>query len=655
LLNAFHIDGIYPIERSTDEARRMHRDGLYTSPSVLLGALLVSMSCCASSATLTSNHLADMSFEELGNIEVTSVSKKTERLADAAASVFVITGEEIRRSGATSIPEALRLAPNLQVAQIDAQRYAISARGFNNSVGNKLLVLLDGRIAYTPLFSGVFWDTQDVLIEDIDRIEVISGPGGTLWGTNAVNGVINVITRSAADTQGGLYTVGAGKYHEGVASRYGGKLGNGGHYRVYGKHSDRDNTTRENGSVVRDGWNRTQAGFRSDWGSEKDRFTLQGDAYTGKLDQPASQADISGLNLMTRWQRKSGDGSATSVHAYYDHTVRNFPGSYREALDIVNGEFQHSFQPVGRHSVVVGASYRHAWDRVANSTTQAFLPANVQQKWISLFTQDEIALDTDLRLILGARLERNDYTGLEFLPSGRLAWKLSDRQLLWTAASRTVRAPSRLDRDLYAPAQAPFVLRGNTSFRSEVANVIELGYRSTPMPAFSYSVTAFHTKYDHLRSIETHPSGGYVIGNQMEGTTTGIETWATYQATDTWRLSAGYTAFKDRLRLKAGSTDPIGTSAAGNNPAHTWQLRSTLNVAPRAELDVTLRHVAALPLPAIPAYTTLDARFGWKLRQDLELSLTGQNLLDQNHAEFGTSPNRSRISPGIFVKLVWQN
>jgi iron complex outermembrane receptor protein len=208
---------------------------------------------------------------------------------------------------------------------------------------------------------------------------------------------------------------------------------------------------------------------------------------------------------------------------------------------------------------------------------------------------------------------------------------------------------------LYAPAQAPFILRGNTTFRSEVADVIELGYRATPTRALSYSVTAYHAKYDHLRSIETSPLGGFVIGNQMEGTTTGIEAWATYQATDSWRLSAGYTALRERLRLKPGSTDPTGTSAAGNDPPHTWQLRSSHNIGPRTELDITLRHVAALPSPAVPAYTTMDIRLGWKPRKDIELSITGQNLLDRNHVEFGTAPNRSEVAPGVFVKLTWQN
>jgi iron complex outermembrane receptor protein len=636
-------------------AKRRLRHDPKSWPVHLARATLLLISFPAFSAALPSSNLADMSLEELANIQVTSVSKKAERLGDAAASIFVISAEDIRRSGASSLPEALRLAPNLQVAQIGAQSYGISARGFNNGAGNKLLVLVDGRIVYTPLYSGVFWDAQDVMLEDVERIEVISGPGGTLWGTNAVNGVINVVTRSAAETQGTLLAAGAGNREKSAALRYGGTLGNGGHYRVYGKHDDRNNTSTENGGAVRDGWNKTQAGFRSDWGGKRDQFTLQGDVYSGRLDQVAARGDISGLNLLTRWQRASEDGSATSVLAYYDRTVRNLPGAYSETLDILNGEIQHSLQPVGAHAIVVGASYRQAWDKVTNSALVAFLPADVQQKWASLFAQDDIALGKDLRLILGARLERNDYTGLEILPSARLAWKLSDQQLLWGAISRTVRAPSRLERDLYAPGQAPFILRGNTTFRSEVANVVELGYRSTPTRALSYSVTAFHAKYDYLRSIELSPSGAFVIGNQMEGTTTGIEAWATYRVSNAWRLSAGYTALRERLRLKAGSTDPTGISGAGNDPAHTWQLRSSLSLSPQTEFDVSLRHVAALPSPAVPAYTVMDLRLGWKPRKDMELSITGQNLLDRNHAEFGTNPTRSEIPSGVFVKLTWQN
>jgi iron complex outermembrane receptor protein len=619
----------------------------------LFGAALLLNSIPAYATTQLASSLADMSFEELANIQVTSVSKKPERLGNAAASVFVITNEDIRRSSATTLPEALRLAPNLQVARVDAQNYAISARGFNNAIGNKLLVMVDGRIVYTPLFSGVFWDTPDVMLEDVERIEVVSGPGGTLWGTNAVNGVINVITRSAKNSQGGLLAAGAGNLEKGTALRYGGKLNNGGHYRIYGKYTDRDNTSRENGRAVRDSWHKAQTGFRADWEGVQEQFTLQGDTYTGDLDQTSSAAKISGINLLTRWESKLGDGSSTSLLAYYDRTLRDIPGAYDDTLDVFNMEFQHSMQPVGSHSIIWGASARYGSDRVANSTALAFFPMDVNQKWASLFAQDEVALRPDLRLTLGARMEHNDYTGLEFLPSTRLAWQLSDDRLLWTAISRTVRAPSRLDRDLYSPAQAPFLLAGNSTFRSEVAKVYELGYRARPTTAVSYSITAFHTVYDHLRSLELTPSGAFVVGNRMEGSTSGLEAWGTYQATPRWRLSAGFTALKERLRLQPGSTDPADPAMAGNDPAHTWQLRSTLNISPQSELDITLRHVAALPNPAVPAYTDLDARIGWKLRRDLELSVMGQNLFGGRHAEFGSRTTRSEMEPSIFVNLLW--
>lgn len=619
----------------------------------LLGALLLILSLPTHAAT--ASNLADMSFDELGSIQITSVSKKAESIASAPASVYVITNEDIRRYGATTMPEALRLAPNLQVARVNAQNYAISARGFNNSIGNKLLVLIDGRIVYTPLFSGVFWDTQDILLEDIERIEVISGPGGTLWGTNAVNGVINIITRSAQDTAGTLLTAEAGNQETGAGLRYGASLANDVHYRVYGKYIDHDNTSRANGQPVRDAWNRAQAGFRSDWENEQEQLTVQGDGYTGDLDQTASPATISGVNLLTHWKHELGDEASTNLLAYYDRTERYFPGTYHEKLDIFNVEFQHLLQPLGAHELIWGASYRYAHDQVESGPGLAFLPAHLDLKWASLFAQDEIALRPDLRLTLGTRLEHNDYTDHELLPSARLAWQLADNRLLWSAISRTVRAPSRLDRDLYSPAQAPFLLTGNSTFRSETANVYELGYRAQPTTLTSYSVTVFHTVYDDLRTIENLPSGSLVIGNEMEGTTSGIETWGTCQVMPRWRLSAGFTALEERLRLKPGSTNPMGTSVAGNDPEQTAQLRSTLNISIRHEFDITVRYVADLPNPAVPSYTALDARWGWKLHRDLELDVIGQNVLADSQPEFGARGSRSEIPSSIFVKLSWHH
>lgn len=638
------------------------------------GFLVAAVLCASPSthaATLLASNLADLSFEELADIQITSVSKKPERLADAPASVFVITAEDIRRSGANSLPEVLRLAPNLQVAQTSASGYAISARGLNgsnNSAPNKLLVLIDGRSIYTPLFSGVFWDAQGVMLEDVERIEVISGPGGTLWGINAVNGVINVITRSAKDTQGRLAAVGAGTRGANGAFRYGGTIGDYGNYRIYGKYADRKHTSKEDDSAVNDALHKAQVGFRADWDRSGEQVMVQGNAYDGAEAQPAPGAisisgkdiplgtvSFSGINLVSRWTRLLGAESNVSLQAYYDRTMRTVPPTFSEALDILDVQLQHTLQPIGMHAIVWGANYRYSMDRVTNSTYFAFLPASINQKWASLFAQDEMTLRKDLRLTVGARIERNDYTGNEFLPSARLAWKLNPSHMVWTAASRTVRAPSRLDGDAFIPGTAPFLLDGGPSVRSEVANVYELGYRGQPATNFSYSVTAFHNDYDHLRTQEIAPSRTFVtFGNEMEGTASGIETWGTYQALPTWRLSAGFTALRESLRLKPSSNDTAAPNAAGNDPSHTWQLRSTWNIASNRELDITVRHVAELTKNAVPAYTTVDARFGWNVRRDLELSVVGQNLFGR-HAEYGTSANRAEIAPGIFLKLVWHN
>jgi iron complex outermembrane receptor protein len=623
-------------------------------------------------AVVPASLLTEMSFEELANIQITSVSKKAENLGDAAASVFVITAEDIRRSGATSLPEALRLAPNLQVAQSSGGGYAISARGLNgsnSSAPNKLLVLIDGRSVYTPLFSGVFWDVQDVMMEDIERIEVISGPGGTLWGVNAVNGVINVITRSAKDTQGGLVAAGAGNHENDVAFRYGGTLGADGSFRVYGKYFDRNHTSLESGGAVNDAMHKNQIGFRTDWDRSGDQFSILGNAYTGGENQAApgslaisginlalGQISVSGANLTTHWTHALDGGSTLDFQAYYDRTSRTVPPLADETLDIVDLQFQYSMKQTGIHAFTWGANYRYSKDRVDNTSPYfAFLPADVNQTWGSLFAQDEIALRDDLKWTLGARMERNDYTGNEFLPNVRLAWKLASNDLLWAAASRTVRAPSRFDVDAHVPATPPFLLDGGSTVQSEVAKVYEVGYRGQPTSKISYSVTAFHTDYDRLRTQEINPAFTIVTyANEMEGKANGIEMWGNFQASQTWRLSGGYTALRERLQLKPGSNDVTAPNAAGKDPANTWQLRSAFNIVPNGELDMTIRHVAPLSNFVLPAYTVLDARLGWQLRRDLELSVTAKNLFGDHHAEYGPPAYRSVIAPSIFAKVVWR-
>lgn len=598
-----------------------------------------------------------MSLEDLANVEISSVSKRPERLSDAAAAVFVISREDIRRSGYTRIPEILRLAPNLQVARVDANQYAISARGFNSTTANKLLVLIDGRSVYTPLFSGVFWDVQDTMIEDIERIEVISGAGGTLWGANAVNGVINIITRSSKDTIGGLVSIGGGDNERGAAVRYGGRINENATFRVYAKGFDIDNTVRANGTRVKDSWNKQQGGFRVDWSANNDAITLQGDVYDGSLDQPVnSDRTISGGNLLARLNRNLGDNSSLQIQAYYDNSHRKYPGSFAEELNTYDLDIQHRFKLADKHDIVWGGGYRSSRDEVTNTATLAFLPATRDLHLGNIFLQDSIALTARLQFTAGAKLEHNNYTGMEFQPNARLAWKLDDKQLLWAAVSKAVRTPSRLDRDLFAPGTAPFLLAGGRSFDSEKLTAYEIGYRVQPNSRSTLSISTFYNEYDHLRSLESPPTALFplVISNKMEGNTSGVEIWGTYGISDWWRLSAGYNYLHKNLRLQSDSRDFIGIQAAGNDPSHQVSLRSQMDLARNLELDIGLRSIDNLPNPSVPSYVALDARLGWIASKNLELSITGFNLLDKRHPEFGSLPGRSELERSVYGKIVWK-
>jgi iron complex outermembrane receptor protein len=608
----------------------------------------------ARAAELQTASLADLSLEQLANIEVTSVSKRAERLTDAPASIFVITNEDIRRSGVRTLPEALRLAPNLQVAGVNATKYAISARGFNNAIGNKLLVLIDGRTVYTPLFSGVFWDQQDVMLEDVERIEVVSGPGATLWGVNAVNGVINIITRPARDTQGVLAAAGLGNRDGGAAFRYGGKFTSDGHFRVYGKTSRLENTERANGQSVPDGWKMEQAGFRADWRSATDGFTLQGDTYSGRSEASAvgtlqiPPVTASGANLLGRWTRQLSGGSDIRVQAYLDYTDRDDPLFYRPRADVFDIDFQHGI-PLGSHRLLWGGGYRRARDDVgAGIAFSRFIPENSQLDYVNLFVQDEIKLTKTVELTAGIKFERNDYTGWEYLPSLRLTWKPEDRQLVWGAVSRAVRAPSRLDREVFFPPAGPFVIRGGPNFESEVANVFEIGYRAQPSGSLTYSITAFRHDWDKLRSA-TNPPVPIFLVNEIDGFVNGVEAWATFQPTRGWRLSGGFTTLHEKLTFKPGNNETLA-----NDPDQQWMLRSMFNLTERHEFDVMVRRVGSLPFQRVAAYTAFDARLGWKVSREVELSLTVQNLADPGHAESGAAPGRSELGRSAFLKLLWR-
>jgi len=606
---------------------------------------------------LDSRSLAELSLEDLGNIEITSVSRKPEKVSEAAASIFVITQEDIRRTGAINLPEALRLAPNLQVAQIGSNQYAISARGFNTSTANKMQVLIDGRSVYTPLYSGVFWDAQDVLLENIDRIEVISGPGGTMWGSNAVNGVINIITRSAYDTQGTTLVAGSGNEDRALAGfRHGGQLAGNGSYRVYGKYTDRDSTALANGNSAEDSWHKSQAGFRSDWNRAIDSFTFQGDAYRGTSDQPliGENITIEGANLLSRWQRQLTKDSNLQLQVYYDHTSRDIPGSGAETRNTFDIDFQHQFNVAKNHDIIWGGGYRASRDHVQNTAGFAFMPEERLLNTSNFFVQDSILLlENKLQVTLGSKFEHNSYTGLEVQPNIRVGWKFSDRQFAWAAISRAVRTPSRIDRDIFVPTSPlfPFNLTGGPDFQSEILTAYEAGYRTQPNSRLSVSVSTFYNEYKRLRSLSIVPgTTNAVINNGEKGNIYGAELWGDLYLNTSWRFKAGYTYLQEDLQIDANSI----MLNEGNDAKHRFLLRSSFNVTPDVELDGTLTHVSALPEIAVPAYTNLDIRLGWYVNKTLEISLSGRNLLDKQHLEFATAAQRREIQRSVLLKAVWK-
>jgi iron complex outermembrane receptor protein len=613
--------------------------------------------------------LKKLSLEELMDIEVTSVSKHPERLSETASAIQVITQEDIRRSGATRLPEALRLASNLEVAQIDSRQWAISARGFNSPFSNKLLVLIDGRAVYTPLFAGVFWDVQDTLLEDIDRIEVISGPGATLWGANAVNGVINIITKQAKNTQGPLLLGGGGTELRGFGGvRYGGALASNLRYRVYGKYFDRDSSVLPDGRDANDDWHIGQGGFRMDWdASESNAFTVQGDGYDGRISQAgADEIDVRGANVIGRWSHTFSDDSDLQLQLYYDRTHRDIPGVIAEDLDTYDVDFQHRFPLGERHDVVWGLGYRLIEDDVSNTENVAFLPPQISRQWFSGFVQDEIALMKDrVHLTLGTKIEHNDYTGFEFQPSGRLAWRLSEQQTLWSAVSRAVRTPSRVDREFFQlqPGSPDFLIVGGPDFESEELLAYELGYRVQPFSRLALSLAAYYNDYDDLRSQEqVSPPTAFpvVVANGLEGESYGAELTADYRITDWWRLRAGYTELRIDLHPKPGSTDMTRGRNESNDSKHHVSLRSLLDLPGHWELDAAFRYVSRIDNQQVPAYGELDVRLGWRPTPELEFSIIGQNLLHDDHAEFGALANtrgeiiRREIERGVFAKLLWR-
>jgi iron complex outermembrane recepter protein len=622
-------------------------------PAVLFGVAVTAVHA----QQLAARDFLHLSIEELSRIKISSVSKQEESLSGAPASIYVITADDIHGSGATTVPEALHLAPNLNVARRGSNEYAISARGFNNAVGNKLLVLIDGRTVYTPLFSGVFWSRPDIMLEDIERIEVISGPGATLWGANAVNGVINIITRSAEDTRGVLVSAYGGSFERGVNARYGGVFGASTRYRVYAKVIEMDQTPRISGLHLPDNVNKVQTGFRMDWGNDDDSFTFQGDHYSGKSDDRGiiqninlGRVEVSGANLLARWNRRYGDGSDLQVQGYWDRSERDDLVLFRPDADIYDLEFQYG-KPFDNHRVLVGGGYRRGHDHVRPGFFTVFIPDSRSMNWSNLFIQDQIGLTENIEATFGIKLESNDYTGVENLPSARLAWKLSGSDLIWTSLSRAVRAPSRYDRDVFFPGEPPFLVVGGPNFESEVADVFEVGYRTQASDVLSYSVTGFYHEWDKLRSGTALP---VELENKIEGPVYGGEAWANWQVTDSWRLSAGATVLRKDLRLKPDSTGTLGNDLA-NDPEYQRTLRSSLELPGPSRLNVHARYVSELPNPVVPSYTAVDAYYSLALGEQLEIAVSLQNMFDTGHIEFD-SPSVSREHERkAFLKLTWTN
>src|SRR3989440_5806589 len=544
-------------------------------------------------SSLTADSLKKLSIEQLMSVEVPSVSKRPERLSQTASAIQVITQDDIRRSGAASLAEVLRLAGNLQVAQLDSRQWAISARGFNGTAANKLLVLIDGRTVYTPLFSGVFWDVQEVPLADIDRIEVISGPGATLWGANAVNGVINVITKDAKDTQGVLLSGGGGTEQHGFGTvRYGGALGSTVRARIYGRAFGRDATALPSGQDAADDWHLWQGGFRMDWdASNVNRATLQGDLYDGRIGQPtAADIAVSGGNVMAKWSHTISETSSLAAQLYYDRTHRDIPGTFGEDLDTYDVDLQHATRLGARHDIVWGLGYRLINDRVANSSMLAFLPAGGARQWFTGFVQDEIALvPSRLHVALGTKIEHNDYVGFEVQPSGRVNWRLSSSGTAWAAVSRALRSPSRIDRELFAPAQPPYFLAGGPGFHSEEELAYELGYRHQE-GSLALSVATFYSRYHGLRSLErATPTSPLVIANGQDGESYGAEVTAQYWLTSRWHVHAGYTELRVHIWPNPGSTDTSRGASESHAPDRQFLLRSSVDLPGHLGLAAAFR------------------------------------------------------------------
>lgn len=639
---------------------RLSRRLLRTALFVMTGAAVV----VAARAEVSVSELKTYSLEELMGMEVTSVSRKPEPFYETAGAVGVLTGYDIKQTGARSLADALRYAPGMQVARVDGRTWAVTARGFNASESNKLLVLMDGRTVYTPLFSGVFWDVQNTFFPDIDRIEVIRGPGATMWGANAVNGVVSITTKDARYTQGGLVTAGIGTEEKAFAGvRYGGEVPGKFFYRVYAQSARRDDLINQSGTPSHDDWSMNQVGFRIDTAMAPERggITAQGDYYRARVGAVSGSSylstPVSGGDVILRAHRPVGEDGELTSQFYFDYVSRSVYRQYGEERYTYDFDTQIRFTPWQHHEVVAGFDVRSSDDNTAKDTTLTFVPDKRTIDIAGMFVQDEIRWhDNMLGLILGSKFEYHESVGLEIQPSARLALRLR-RSTFWASVSRAVRTPSRYDDDVRFPSPTRPQLLGSHAFESESVMAYEFGYRAQYFSSLTSDVSFYFNDYDNLRSQERVGTAPVprVISNKLLAETYGVEVSLKWQPTRRWRVQGSYTYLAENFHLAIGSKDPTRGSQEANDPKHTANLRSHLELPYGLEWDVGLRYVSSLPNPAQPPYFTADTRIAWRFRGQWEFALVGQDLFDNHHPEFGaTTLGAHQVQRGVYGSITWE-
>jgi iron complex outermembrane receptor protein len=646
-------------------------------------------------ADTASESLKQLTLEELSRIEVTSPSKGPEQVFRVPMAIHVISSEDIRRSGVTSIPDALRLAPGVEVAQIDGSKWSVGIRGFGSRLARSVLVLIDGRSVYTTFFAGTYWEVQDTVLDDIERIEVIRGPGGTIWGPNAVNGVINIITKQTKDTQGLLVTATSGDVVQGnMQIRYGGAIGSNAHYRVYVKGFSRGPQYHRDGRDY-DDWRSLQSGFRVDWSrGERDRFTFQGDLYKQDTGQrvtvvsytpPFSRiverdADLSGGNFQTRWTRSFSGGGDVQMQAYYDRTSR-FEANFGEVRDTADFDFLVRQRPRPRHQFSWGGGARSSRGAATEVTSGlTFVPLTRTDYLLTGFAQDEIALVKErLSLTVGTKLLRTNFANFQLEPSARLLWTPTKRHSAWAAVTRAVRTPSRAERDFFlsgyintAANGTPFFARfnANDNFKTERMNGYELGVRHLVRKNLYFDIASFHNRYDDLFSqeiagppfLENSPGQPHLLipaqfRNGLYGATSGYEVTPEWRPTESWQLKGAYSYATMDLHTKPGSQD-LGSApiVERSSPRHQTVIQSALALGKSVDFDLVYRFVSSLPGVSVPKYSTGDARIGWRVRPGLELSLAGRNLMQPSHIEMANDPGPNvGIRRTAYIQLKWTN